>query len=135
MAERRELTTTEFIILGLLSAGPQTGYTTMQTLGDHTAGWSASAGSIYPALRRLERRGLIDGTVETVHTRTRRTYRITSIGEAMLDTWLRSPFTNEEMLNQREVPLIKFLFAEQRLSRRDILEWLDAYERQMQWFS
>ena len=135
MTDKRELTTTEFIILGLLSTGPQTGYTIIQTLGNHANGWSASAGSIYPALRRLEQRGIIEGTVEAVHTRLRRTYRITTDGEAVLDAWLKGPFTNDEMLNQREIPLIKFLFAEQRLSREDILSWLDAYEKQMQSYS
>lgn len=135
MTEERELTTTEFVILGLLSTGPQTGYTIMQTLGNRSGSWSGSAGSIYPALKRLEHQGIIDGTIESVHTRLRRTYRITPVGEAMLDVWLTSPLTNDEILNQREIPLIKFLFAEQRLSREDILNWLDSYEKQMQMYS
>ncbi len=87
MTDKHELTTTEFIILGLLSTGPQTGYTIIQTLGDHANGWRTSAGSIYPALRRLEQRGIIEGTVEAVHTRLRRTYRITTDGEAVLDAY------------------------------------------------
>ena len=42
---KRELTTTEYIILGLINSAPQTGYGIIGTLENLTSRWSASAGS------------------------------------------------------------------------------------------
>lgn len=126
---KRELTTTEYIILGLINSAPQTGYGIIGTLENVTSRWSASAGAIYPALKRLERQGLIEGTVEMVHeVRGRKVYRITPAGETLLDNWLRSPLAPNDILGERETALIKFLFAEQRLPREEVLAWLDTYE-------
>ena len=127
---RRELTTSEFIILGLLSITPQTGYGIIGTLEHLSSRWSASAGSVYPALKRLERQGLIAGTVEIVYeARGRKIYRITPEGEAELDNWLRSPLDPNEILGARDMALMKFLFSEKRLPREEVLAWLDTYEQ------
>ncbi len=128
----RELTTMEYVILGLLSSAPQTGYAIIHTFQTTTYYWSASSGAIYPALRRLERRGVIQGNVEAIRTmRPRKIYRLTPLGESLLDVWLTAPLTDEELWNEREIPLVKFLFAEQRLSTTEVLAWLDAYERSL----
>jgi DNA-binding PadR family transcriptional regulator len=133
---RRDLTTAEYVILGLLSTGPQTGYTIIQTLEDTTSRWSASSGAIYPALRRLEKRGVIEGQVETIRTmRPRKKYSLTPLGESVLDAWLTAPLTDDEMWTEREIPLIKFLFAEQRLNVEAVLLWLDTYEAHLQAYS
>jgi len=130
---RRELTTTEYVILGLLSSAPQTGYTIIHTLEMADSGWSASSGSIYPALRRLERLGVIQGDIEVTHaTRLRKVYAITALGESALDSWLRS--VPRVDLSNHDIPLIKFLFAERRLSRAEVLRWLDDYEHCMDAF-
>ena len=130
---RRELTTTEYVILGLLSTAPQTGYTIIHTLEMTDSGWSASSGSIYPALRRLERLGVIQGDLEVMHTtRLRKVYKITDRGESVLDSWLRS--VPRVDLSNHDIPLIKFLFAERRLSRDEVLRWLDDYEHCMDAF-
>ena len=127
---KRELTTTEYIILGLINSAPQTGYGIIGTLENLTSRWSASAGAIYPALKRLERQGLIEGTVEMIHeVRGRKIYRITPDGEVALDGWLRSPLALNDVLGERDTALIKFLFAEKRLPREEILAWLDTYEQ------
>jgi DNA-binding PadR family transcriptional regulator len=129
---RRELTTMEYVILGLLSREPQTGYAIIQALDNTTQYWRASSGAVYPALRRLEKSGVIQGSVEAIRTmRPRKRYRLTSLGESLLDVWLTAPLTDEELWDQREIPLIKFLFAEQRLSTIEVLVWLDTYERQL----
>ncbi len=128
-ADRHELTTLECIVLGLLSTGPETTPAILQKLEKIACQWNTSVGSIYPAFRRLEKQGMIEDVSRTPHAR--KTYHITPEGAIRLDLWLTAPLTNDEMLNDREVPMIKFLFAEQRLSRREVLKWLEAYERQM----
>ncbi len=126
----RELTTLEHIVLGLISQSPQSGYSIISMLEAGTHRWSASPGSIYPILKRLEKQELIVGELEIVYeTRPRKMYRLTESGSAALDAWLLSTLSWNEVLDERDVVLIKFLFMEHRLSHTQVLAWLDEYER------
>jgi DNA-binding PadR family transcriptional regulator len=77
----------EFAILGLLLETPMHGYELRKQLGLRLGGFRVfSYGSLYPALRRLLRAGLIAEEESTTSTagwskRSRRTYRITAEGK------------------------------------------------------
>ncbi|GAA4541817.1 PadR family transcriptional regulator [Pseudonocardia xishanensis] len=76
----------EFAILGLLAENPMHGYELRKQLGVRLGGFRVfSYGSLYPALRRLLRAGLIaedEADAETGWSkRSRRTYRITAEGK------------------------------------------------------
>ena len=60
-------------------------------------------------------------------TRPRKIYALTPLGEEILDEWLRRPLTRNEIMVERDLVLMKFLFAEKRLSRPEVLAWLNAY--------
>ena len=125
----RELTTLEYVVLGLISIEPQSGYSIISFLEQGIYRWSASPGSIYPILKRLEKQGVIAGELEAVHeTRPRKMYRLTSIGEDLLDEWITMPFSASELLEDRDVVMLKFLFAEKRFPREAVLDWLSEYE-------
>ncbi len=131
----RDLTTLEYIVLGLIGEAPQSGYSIISTLETGTHRWSASPGSIYPVLKRLEKQELILGELEIVYeTRPRKMYRLTVSGEALLDAWLRGPLKESEVMDERDIVLVKFLFAEKRLSRQEVLNWLDEYEKRTEAF-
>ena len=66
----------DFAILGLLHDQPRHGYELKRALGD-LGFWQVSFGSLYPALRRLEKKGLIEATAGEGR---RKAYRITSAG-------------------------------------------------------
>ncbi len=124
----KTLTTLEYVILGLIGTEPQSGYSLITTFESGIKRWSASPGSIYPTLKRLEQQGIIAGKLEmTYETRPRKMYTLTPLGEELLDSWLRAPLTKNEIGESRDVVLIKFLFAEKRLTREEILAWLDNY--------
>lgn len=127
----RELTTLEYVVLGLISTGPQSGYSVISAFDDEVyRRWSASPGSIYPMLKRLEQRGLIEGELDMVYeTRPRKVYGLRPEGGALLDEWLRTTPTKIDVSEEPDVPLLKFLFAEHRLSRQEVFDWLDAYEQ------
>ncbi|NLF75108.1 MAG: PadR family transcriptional regulator [Chloroflexi bacterium] len=126
----RELSTLEYIVLGLIGEAPQSGYSIIATLEAGTHRWSASPGSIYPILKRLEKEDLIVGELEIVYeTRPRKMYQLTDQGEQALGEWLRGPLSWNEVLDERDIVLIKFLFAEKRLGRDEVLHWLEAYEQ------
>src|SRR5438477_4122462 len=56
--------------------------------------FSDSPGAIYPALARLESRGLLTGRSEAGGRR-RRAYARTPAGDAALDSWLHAPVDPE----------------------------------------
>lgn len=76
----------ELAVLGLLwRLGPITAYRVRAEFRDSPSTyWSASAGAIYPLLRRLEAEGLVKGRREARGSRHRRLLTITPAGEAAL---------------------------------------------------
>jgi PadR family transcriptional regulator PadR len=72
----------ELLLMGVLRRGPAHGYAIIATLRERSNGEFAFAeGTIYPALHRLEKSGLIASSVEVAQGRRRRTYALTSRGE------------------------------------------------------
>jgi DNA-binding PadR family transcriptional regulator len=53
--------------------------------------WSGSAGAIYPLVRRLEGRGLLQSAIRRGDRRETRLYRLTPKGRSRLGSWLRPP--------------------------------------------
>lgn len=125
----RDLTTLEYIVLGLVSLQPQSGYSIVSFFEDGSYSWSASPGSIYPMLKRLAKQGVIEGELEmTYETRPRKVYTLTEQGGALLDEWLREVPRMRPFYEQREIALLRFQFMENRLKPDEILTWLQAYQ-------
>jgi DNA-binding PadR family transcriptional regulator len=128
-------TTLEYALLGLISLAPMSGYDVHRAF-DTTplAHFSSSLGAIYPALRRLERRGLLKARLDrATEANPRRVFSITAAGEAALQAWVRRPVTREELIGTGR-PLLRFGLAGGRLTRTEAVtylrEWgrvLDAY--------
>lgn len=79
------------LLLATLEDGPLHGYAVVQRLRERTRGVvDVPSGTLYPALRRLERLGLIGGRWSTVGGRRRRTYELTGAGRRALDGERRS---------------------------------------------
>jgi DNA-binding PadR family transcriptional regulator len=57
--------------------------------------WSASAGAIYPLMRRLERAGLVRSKSLRTGKRERQEYTITEAGITNLRAWIGPPFSPE----------------------------------------
>jgi DNA-binding PadR family transcriptional regulator len=73
------------LLLAVLEAGPRHGYAVIEALREGSDGaLDLPTGTVYPALHRLERAGLIDSDWETVSGRRRRAYRLTSSGRQAL---------------------------------------------------
>lgn len=83
----------EGFTLGLLwQAGPCSPYDIRIFLvHSPSTQWSASAGSIYPVLRRLENRGFVAARAVRNHARRRRLYVITPSGLRALRAWVGPP--------------------------------------------
>jgi PadR family transcriptional regulator, regulatory protein PadR len=73
------------MILAVVEHEPLHGYAVMEALLARTGGEvDLPTGTLYPALRRLERAGYLASEWSTVSGRKRRTYRLTSAGQKML---------------------------------------------------
>jgi PadR family transcriptional regulator, regulatory protein AphA len=117
-----ELSRTAYVILGMIRLGRRTGYE-IKALVDVSARffWAASYGQIYPELKRLEERGLIEGAADSSDGRRKRVYSLTADGEEILRQWLTS---SEPLVNEmRHEGVLKFFFAD-ALSRDEQIELL-----------
>lgn len=75
------------MLLASLEDGPRHGYAIMEALRAGSGGqFDLPTGTIYPALRRLERAGLVRTRWSGEGGRRRRMYELTSAGRRSLDT-------------------------------------------------
>ncbi len=73
------------LILSVLEDGPRHGYAIIEALQARSGGaLDLPTGTVYPALRRLERAGRLSGSWSTVGGRERRTYTLTRAGRHAL---------------------------------------------------
>src|SRR5918999_2636819 len=79
---RQELRRGTVVLACLLALrSPEYGYALLKTLDD--AGIPSDANTIYPLLRRLEERGLLESEWNTDETRPRKFYRTSKAGSAL----------------------------------------------------
>ncbi len=93
----RTLSELECFVLGLVwQLGPCSPYMVRRHMQESpSTQWSASAGAIYPLMRRLEKRGLLSARSERTGKRRRREYRATERGESALRAWIGPPLAPE----------------------------------------
>ena len=75
------------ILLSVLELGPRHGYAIMEALRVRSGGQvHLPTGTVYPALHRLERAGLVQANWSEAGGRRRRVYQLTPAGRRALDT-------------------------------------------------
>ncbi len=75
----------DVLLLAALTDGPQHGYAIKEALRERSRGrFDLPTGTVYPALHRLERAGLIAGSWSVVDGRRRRSYQLTDDGHRRL---------------------------------------------------
>ncbi len=113
-----------YIILGMLSCGPMTGYEMKRWVKEMMSYiWDISYGQIYPMLSLLEQDGLATVAVDTSEGgRIRKVYHITDKGAGELRAWLQDPETREYEL------ILKMCFGSQ-LSPEEMIKKLEDYGR------
>ena len=73
------------VILAVLAKGPLHGYAVIEELKTRSGGeLDLPEGTVYPALHRLERRGLLTSAWTKTEGRRRRNYRLTATGRREL---------------------------------------------------
>ncbi|WP_427893465.1 PadR family transcriptional regulator [Kribbella sp. GL6] len=75
----------DVLLLATLTDGPRHGYAIKEALRDGSEGrFDLPTGTVYPALHRLERAGLISGSWSVAGGRRRRAYDLTEAGHHKL---------------------------------------------------
>lgn len=113
-----------FVILGFLFDQNMTGYEIKQMMLNSTSNFiDASFGSIYPALKKLEKDGLISFAEFIEGSRYKKLYSITEKGKEEFLIWLKKPcvFTpfNYEYLTK--------LFFYNHLEKNEILQLINSF--------
>lgn len=115
----------KYMILGLLSCAPMTGYD-IKKWADEFLKYllmDMSYGQIYPILNRLEKEELATVVIGTSGKRKEsKTYKITKKGLDELRAWVRSPDTKEYDL------LLKVCFGS-LIPRDELVRKLEAYQK------
>jgi DNA-binding PadR family transcriptional regulator len=77
----------DFLLLAALHARPAHGYAVVEILRERSAGsFDLPEGTIYPALHRLERAGLLASRWSEAEGRRRKTYRLSVRGQQALES-------------------------------------------------
>lgn len=122
-----QLTSFEHILVGLVCLSPASGYDLKRIFAAAPMGiYQPSSGSLYPALRRLEAKGLVkalDGSGDSA--RNRRVYEPTEAGRAVHETWLRAPVEVATVSRDLGLHLMRFVMMEYASSREEVLSFLD----------
>jgi len=90
----------ELLVLTALKAGPGHGYSIIRAVRDRSGGeFELLEGSLYPALHRLERDGLVTSSWSEVAGRKRRVYKLSRRGRAVLQEQERDWRRFEQAMN------------------------------------
>lgn len=123
----RQLTPFEQVLLGLVCLSPSSGYDLKRMFATTPMGvYQPSSGALYPALRRLEAKGLVWARPDTASksARRRRVYEPTQAGRAAHVTWLRRPVDPATVANDLGLHLMRFVMMEPVVPRDEVLGFL-----------
>ena len=123
----RTITTLDYALLGLLCQSPRSGYDLRKIFETTAMGnYSGSPGAIYPALRRLEQQGLVEGEVDaTKAMRPKKVFRPTKAGMETLNEWLVREIGREDVERRTDELMLRFAFhwvLDSRTATRRFLE-------------
>ena len=100
---------TDYVILGLLSEEPMTGYQIKQIIDIRFKYfWNESFGQLYPSIKSLRNKGFIEEDEAGDTGRARKTYRLMKAGLNELKRWLEQPVEKESV---RLEVLLKMYFS------------------------
>ena len=122
-----------FALLGLIWQKPRSGYDLRKFFSSTPMiSFSDSPGAIYPALRRLEQRGLVRGHIaEGSGLRRRRIFEMTARGRAEFRRWQTQPVTRNDVVRNMDALMLRFAFMDQFAGKGAALRFLKAFHKEL----
>ena len=125
----KNVSTLEFALIGLMRHKAQSGYDLRKTFTETAMRhYSDSPGSIYPALRRLVGKGLIEA--EPRDRRGREVFHLTPAGVEALLKWLAQDLTREDVTFRVPEVMLRFAFMGGNVPRATAIRFLEQFERE-----
>lgn len=121
---------TEFAILGLLAEAPSSGYDIKREVEERLSHfWSESFGHIYPMLRRLHQKGLVEKRVHRQSGKPdRKVYEITPTGRDALEEWFAEPPAPQRPRNELLLRLFLGRHTRPEFLIRDVRAQREGFE-------
>lgn len=120
----------EFCLLGLLHRAPMSGYDVRKILVDTPMRrFSDSPGSIYPALRRLQRKRWLRSRRDAKSRRRRSEFEMTPAGRQQLREWLMRKLTHDDVTRRIEEVMLRLAFFDLVADERPIEAYLDEVRK------
>ncbi len=130
MAHVSKPTTLDYAILGLLKDGPLSGYRIRKIFETSAMGnYSSSPGTIYPALKRLERLALV--SKENNEENKKSQFSLTAAGKQALIDWMRQDISTEDVSKKLSELMLRFAFQGGYLNGEDQLRFLEQMISQL----
>jgi DNA-binding PadR family transcriptional regulator len=130
---RAPITLLGYALLGLIRQKGCSGYDLRKTFAETPmASLGDSPGAIYPALRRLEARGLIRSQAVKASGRHRQEFAITAAGMKCLTVWLTAKVEVADVMSGMKEPMLRFAFLDAALGEAATLRFLRSLEAALQ---
>jgi DNA-binding PadR family transcriptional regulator len=129
MKTGRLLTAFEQVLLGMIFGRPATGYDLKRRFATSALGvYQPSSGALYPALGRLERRGLLTSAAppSAEDGRPRRLYQLTEAGRQAHRDWLRQPVEPQTVAQDLGLHLVRFAMMTPALPPEAVVGFLES---------
>ena len=131
----RPLTDFEQVLLGVIDSEPRSGYGLKKVFSSSPSSvYQPSPGALYPALRRLEARGLLRAEKISNGRRAQRMYHVTDAGRAAHVEWLRQPVVPATVGADLGLHLMRFALMEDHLPPAAVRAFLKDLENALDTF-
>lgn len=116
-----------YALIGLSVTEPRTGYALRKVFETSPLGaFSSSPGSIYPALAKLVKAGLLVHVSATESAKP--IYTVTGAGQKAFIAWLAAPVEVEDVANEVDNVLLRFAFHEAAGDNADTSQFLFSFK-------
>ena len=123
-------TALEYLILGSIAQKPMTGYAIrMQFKNTALGNFSSSPGSVYPALKRMEKNKLIEK--KRLPGSDKSAFAITNMGSDILKNWLLKKIELEDVAKKKEWLLLRFAFMDDSIPTEAQIKWVESFAKQI----
>ena len=122
-------TTLGYALMGLLDLEPRSGYALRQVFATSPMGlYSSSPGAIYPALKSLQKLGLVEKSAPADVSNSKPVFNVTSKGKRVFQDWLKSPVTSEDVERREGELMLRFSMMAGHLNNKEIIDFLKSLE-------
>lgn len=116
----------DYAILGLIQEKPLSGYGIRKLFEESALGnYSSSPGTIYPALKRLQKFELVKKITQSTTTTAR--FQITTRGGVILKKWLIKPIEKNDVEKKIDELLLRFAFMETLADKKQKIDFLTSF--------